>query len=246
MKIIHPETLLPMDLAAGSFPLHIHLAYADNAPPNIFGKIYADGARLWLHHDLARIVLLASLLCRRDCGAEFVLYDGLRTVEAQGAMAQSEIVKANPQWLEPPRLLSPPGAGAHPRGMAIDIGLKDQTGGLIDMGTDFDYLAENSSPAENPAHRDYPHLTVAVRQNRAKLDQAMIKAAEMLNLPLYLLPQEWWDFRLPESLYSAYAPLSDSDLPPAMLMVSGVSPIDKPDKYIRLFKDEYQRLSALI
>ena len=53
-------------------------------------------------------------------------------------------VKDNLHWLEEPRLLSPPGAGGHLRGMAIDIGLEDAQGRLLDMGTVFDYLAEDS------------------------------------------------------------------------------------------------------
>lgn len=235
MKTIHPDTLLPIDFAAGIFPLQINLSYAADAPPNIFGKIYADDARLWLHHDLARIVLLGALLCKRQNGCTFVLYDGLRTVEAQAAMAASPIVQANPHWLEAPRLLSPPGAGAHPRGMAIDIGLMGEDGALLDMGTVFDHLAENSSPEYNPAHRDYAYLEPEHAKNRAILDGAMQKAADILDLPLYPLPQEWWDFRLPEDIYSTYAPLSDVDLPPEMRMVSGVRPVEDQEQYERQF-----------
>lgn len=244
MKTIEPDALLPMDLAAGIFPLQINLVYAADAPPNIFGKIYADDARLWLHNDLARIVLLASLLCKRQNGCEFVLYDGLRTAQAQAAMAASDIVQANPHWMEAPRLLSPPGAGAHPRAMAIDIGLMGEDGALLDMGTVFDHLAENASPERNPAHRDYVHLEPEHAKNRAILDGAMQTAADLLDFPLYPLPQEWWDFRLPEDIYSAYAPLSDVDLPPEMRMVSGVKPIENPEKYQRQFKTLKEKLEV--
>ena len=174
------------------------------------------------------------------------MYDGLRTTDAQHAMTQSEVVKNNPQWLEPPRLLSPPGAGAHPRGMAIDIGLRDAGGALVDMGTDFDFLAQNSAAEFNPAHRAYPHLKLQHRKNRAVLDNAMLRAAECLHLPLFLLPQEWWDFRMPEEIFNSYAPLSDADLPPAMRMVHKVEPFDNPEYYRSIFEKEYERLSAFI
>src|SRR5690606_17236675 len=98
-------------------------------------------------------------------------------------------------WLEEPnRLLSPPGGGAHPRGMAIDMSLQTADGRDVDMGTVFDYLAENAAAEHNPAHRDYPQMSDEVRTNRAILTKAMIEAARDLGLPLAPLPQEWWDF----------------------------------------------------
>lgn len=235
MKKIDPSALLPMNLAAGIFPLRVDLAYAADAPPNIFGAVYHPDAQLWLHHDLAQVVLLASDIAAHTGGYRFVLYDGLRTVEAQDAMAQSEIVRQNPHWLEPPRLLSPPGAGAHPRGMAIDIALVDDSGALVDMGTGFDHLAEDSSPQHNPAHREYVSLTPEHAQNRAILDKAMREAADLLGVELCLLPQEWWDFRLPEEVYSGYAPLSDVDLPPEMRMVAGGARLKDKRHYEKQF-----------
>lgn len=219
MKKISPDDLIPMDLCASVFPLKIDLAYAYDHVPNIFGSVYSEKAHLWLHRDLAKIVALAARLCHQETGFSFVLYDGLRTSDAQAKMAESDIVKANPHWMEEPRLLSPPGAGAHPRGMAIDVTLADEKGALIDMGTVFDHLAENPHPDFNPAHRDYTHLAPAHRENRAILDRAMLQAANALDFPLVLLPQEWWDFRLPKDVYEACAPLSDVDLPSEMRMV---------------------------
>lgn len=237
---------MPLDLAATAFPLRVELAYRSAAPPNIFGKIYQDSAALWLHQDLAKIVLLASLILHEaHQGYRFVLYDGLRTIEAQALMAESAIVKANPHWLVPPRLLSPPGAGAHPRAMAIDIGVEDERGALLDMGTAFDHLAEDSGFEHNPAHRDYRHLRAEHAVNRAILDTAMRKAADLLKTPLVFLPQEWWDFRLPETVYEQFAPLSDADLPPCARMVSGGAAIENPDHYRARFaalKRDFQSL----
>lgn len=246
MKKIYPEDLYPMDIAAEIFPLKVHLAYAFDKLPNIFGKIYNSSARLWLHRDLARIVLLASLRCYKNHDLIYVLYDGLRTIDAQAAMALSPIVQANPQWLEPPRLLSPPGAGAHPRAMAIDIGLLDQKGNLVDMGTDFDFLAQNSSAATNPAHREYEGLTDQQISHRDILDNSMIKAAQDLELSLYLLPQEWWDFRMPEDVYSHFAPLADMDLPPEMRMVNENAEIQNVEEYRARFETLKIQLQAFI
>lgn len=221
MKKIAPEALVPMDIFTEDFPLRIDLAYCKPAPENIFGVIYRPQARLWLHRDLAKIVLLASAWAFKNHNLQIVLYDGLRTVEAQKRMQQSPIVQKNPGWLEgPTRLLSPPGAGAHPRGMAIDLSLVTADGKLVDMGTAFDYLAEKPDVAFNPAHRDYASLGDEIKANRKKLETAMRTASHALAIPLLALPQEWWDFRLLETIYGEYAPLSDQDLPPQMRMTN--------------------------
>lgn len=219
MKKIIPEHLIAMDAYTKSHPLKIHVAYArdDNT---LFGqRIYRQDAQLWLHKDLASIVLRAVEICQQRHNHSFILYDGLRTIEAQAAMLKTQRVQDNPHWLEEPRLLSPPGAGGHPRGMAIDIALLDAQGTLIDMGTEFDYLANDASPDHNPAHRNYTGLTDAVVQNRVMLDQSMADAASELNLPLLPLPEEWWDFRLPANIANQYEPLSDAMLPPQMQMM---------------------------
>lgn len=240
IKHIDPDHLIPMDLCAGIFPLEIDLAYARDEAPNIFGKIYSDDAKLWLHRDMAKLICLAARICHEETGCTLVLYDGLRTKEAQEKIAQSKIVKANPQWMVQPRLLSPPGEGAHPRAMAIDASLKDSNGDLVDMGTDFDYLAHNQSPKHNPAHREYERLEKQHKQNRKMLDSAIKSAAQKLGLRINLLDQEWWDFRFKKADYLGYAPLCDKDLPPEMRMVNTV-PISDDD-----FEKEYKpRVDAI-
>ncbi len=221
MKKITPDALLPMDRFTGDADkaLEIDLAYA-RADNLLFGeRIYKSDARLWLHKDLANVVLRAAQILKTQ-GYTLVLYDGLRTSDAQKKMQQTQRVRDNPHWLEEPeRLLSPPGAGAHPRGMAIDVSLKDEAGALLDMGTPFDFLAANSSAPHNPAHRNYPHHPPEIMQNREILYGAMLGAAKELNIPLIGLPAEWWDYRFPAEVYEQYAPLSDADLPPDMRMV---------------------------
>lgn len=212
---ITPDQLVPMDLFVDDFPLRVELAYA-RADNLLFAEqIYRADARLWLHKDLANIVLKASELCHDKHGLRCVLYDGLRTTDAQEKMLHTKRVQDNPHWLEEPRLLSPPGTGGHPRGMAIDLALETMEGELLDMGTPFDYLTEERGPNNNPAHRDYIH-NEQISANRKKLEEAMMQAAEILDTPLLPLPQEWWDFRLPRETHEQYAPLADADLPPEM------------------------------
>jgi D-alanyl-D-alanine dipeptidase len=218
MQKIDPKDLLPMDELAALHPFRVELAYAtdDNL---LFGeRIYRKDASLWLHEKLGSIVTRAANLCFEMYDLKFVLYDGLRTVDAQEAMLKTNRVKRNPEWLEQ-NLLSKPGMGGHPRGMAIDIGLETRDRKLVDMGTEFDFLALDSSAAKNPAHRDYKNQSQEVRKNRAALTNSMVAAAKELKTPLLPLPQEWWDFRLMPEFFNGYAPLTESDLPPDIRMM---------------------------
>lgn len=215
LHAINSADLVEMDAFAGP-GLRVECAYA--RPDNLlFGeRIYREDAKLWLHTNLARIVVKASELAEPK-GYRLVLYDGLRTMEAQERMLRTRRVQENPQWLEEPRLLSPPGAGAHPRGMAIDVSLETAKGELLNMGTPFDFLAADPAPEHNPAHRHHAQPP-EISANRSLLDGFMLKASEILNIRLLPLAQEWWDYRLSPNVYGAYAPLRDRDLPPAMRM----------------------------
>ncbi len=203
------------------FPIRIDLVYAQkNHPRNIFGEqIYHDKAKCWAHKDIACVALLASHRFYDSHGYFFSIKDSLRTIDAQQRMQETEIVKRNPHWCEEPnRLLSPPGKGGHPRGMAIDITLQDDNGQEIDMGTPFDYLSEN--PDHNPAARDYQDLPAAVLKRRKDMEDVLMRAAADLNVDFMPLASEWWDYRAPAAVYNKYAPLGDKELPDDMKMVN--------------------------
>ncbi|HEY8190037.1 MAG TPA: D-Ala-D-Ala dipeptidase, partial [Micavibrio sp.] len=119
---ILPTDLIAMDTVAKETPLRIDLVYAQAAhPENIFKQaLYRPQARLWLHREFAAVVTLAAKRCHEATGLVFVLKDGMRPIEAQILMRETPIVKANPHWIQDPtRLLSDPGKGGHPRGMAV-------------------------------------------------------------------------------------------------------------------------------
>ena len=218
-KQITPDDMVALDDFAASHPLTIDLVYARaDHPHNMFGcAIYRPDAKMWCHRELAPIILCAAEICFKKSGYTFELKDCLRTVEAQTLMRDTDIVRANPQWLEGPnRLLSPPGRGGHPRGMAIDIILLDKNGGEVDMGTHFDYLTKD--PGVNPAARNYVDFSAEVLANRKLLEDCMLEAAAAEGREIWPIPQEWWDFRFPYAYSNLYAPLSDAELPPEMRM----------------------------
>lgn len=155
LKKILPEDLEHFRAEHDSGLIRIELAYAqdDNL---LFGeRIYREDAELYAHKDLAKIIRTAAKAAFSE-GYRLIIYDSLRTTTAQGRMLKTQRVKENPHWLEEPRLLSPPGKGAHPRAMAVDVSLETLDGRLLDMGTEFDFLAERSDAEHNPAHRHHP------------------------------------------------------------------------------------------
>lgn len=209
---ISPDDLICMNEYAHTHHFQVNLAYAKDDNLLFQEQIYNDTARLYLHKILAQITKRAAKNCHQNTGYSFVLHDGLRTVNAQEKMMKTKRARENPHWMEPPRLLSQPGGGAHPRGMAIDISLIDQNGHMLDMGCPFDYLCDSPYADRNPAHRDYNHLPQII-DNRDILNRYMIEAAEYFDTKLLLLPEEWWDFRLEPKFYNEFTPIRDEELP---------------------------------
>lgn len=219
MRTISPADLVCLNDLTATHPIAIDLVYADaNHPRNIFKKaIYKPGAKFWLHRDLAGIVLRASQKLNAQFGYILELKDGLRTVEAQEAIWATDIMKAHPEWADL-HLFARPGGGGHPRGMAVDVGVRDKNGNEIDMGVPFDYFSDD--PAINPAARDFTGFPETILQNRRDLETAFVQAADERGLPLYPLPSEWWDFRFPKDIVTACAPIYDVDLPDDMKMTA--------------------------
>lgn len=219
MKKIPPEDLICLNDLVDRYPIGVDLVYAQpHHPENMFKtEIYRPEAKMWGHKDLVDIVLHAAKICHEQYGWRFIIKDCLRTTDAQQRMSETAVVKANPHWLqEPNRLLSPPGMGGHPRGMAVDIDPIDSQGHAVDMGTPFDYLTTDRQ--HNPAARSFNGFAPHVLENRQRLEKAMLEGATFFKRPILPLPQEWWDFRFLPDYTRQFAPLSDADLPPAMQM----------------------------
>lgn len=243
-----PDALIPMDLFAGPAPVRIDLVYANPVHArNIFARaLYHPQARLWLHEDLAAIVLRAAAHLRRHYGWTTLLKDGLRTVEAQAMMQDTDIVKANPHWsgaVPEKRLLSAPGNGAHPRAMAIDVGFTDKDGREVDMGTPFDFFT--SDPDDNPAARAFTGLKDDILERRRIVEDVFLSAAAAQGLPLVPLASEWWDYRFPAEIYNAFPALHDAALPEWMRMTGRPHPIMPPDIKAGFDKRAQTLLNAL-
>jgi len=193
MKPLSASDFLPLNIFEGIYPVKVNLVYAkpDHAD-NHFKNLYHPDARLlWVHKDILPILLLVSVQLYYQSAWSLRVNDVLRPIEAQLAMAN---------YGYPENLVSPPGVGAHPRGMSIDIEPVDQRGRSIEMGTPYDFFA--SDLANNPAARDAeafsgktPKEAQAIVLRRLTLTDTVSMAAKMFGHEILPLPDEWWDYR---------------------------------------------------
>tara|TARA_B100000586_G_scaffold268161_1_gene244141 strand:- start:812 stop:1573 length:762 start_codon:yes stop_codon:yes gene_type:complete len=212
-------------LAKNLVPLNFFSKYIDieviYASPqhknNHFDDLYHPESKIiWVEKSLAAITVHAAIIAESLYGWRLCALDGFRPIEAQEKMKT---------FGYHPSLVSKPGFGAHPRGMAIDLIALDKQGQLVDMGTPFDYFSDNLTQ-DNPAARNYTKFSkpldscFSIWTNRSQLEFVMRYAATQQKKILYPLPQEWWDFRLIPEFTNRFQPLREEDVFPFQRMIS--------------------------
>jgi len=219
------DAIVPLNAFVEEFPFSIELVYArPRNSNNHFAGLYGDHAdTLWLHERLAVVALTAAVLAQRT-GWILEFLDGLRPVEAQRNMTSYGYDR---------RLVSLPGEGPHPRGMAIDVVVRDGAGSLVEMGTPFDHFvnAAELDAGRNPAARDFAggwtgdaNADKAIIANRRQLETLILRAARFHGEPILPLAEEWWDFRMPREVWSLLPALSEADLYPCQQLTSRTAP----------------------
>lgn len=216
-QVLKSGTFVPL-FAFADLPVIEDVVYAQPThQDNHFGALYHPQARVWMHEDMACVALLAAVLLHRDRGWKLKVNDCLRSVEAQEKMLTKGF---------DPSLVSVPGSGAHPRGMAIDVEPMDRHGGMLDMGTRFDHFATDLS--DNPADRAYTRFSNAdqIIGHRRALTDSFHKAARMLRTSILPVPQEWWDYRLKPDKWEPYAAVREDNMPGYMRCVHTEGEVD--------------------
>ncbi|MFC4296711.1 D-alanyl-D-alanine dipeptidase [Castellaniella hirudinis] len=167
--------------------LRIALAYA--TPDNLTGQaVYAAGAHCALR-PVAADCLHRAVCAARRAGLGLIVYDAYRPAAAQAVF-----------WrlLPDPRYVADASLGSnHTRGVAVDVSLLDADGALLDMGTGFDDMRDQS-------HHDRDDLPPDVQRNRHLLLGIMLQAG------FRSIPTEWWHYELPDA--QEYALLPESDM----------------------------------
>lgn len=146
--------------------------------------VYGGYQKVLLHREAARkFRKAAELLAKRAPELHFVVFDALRPQAAQ--VQFWEIVKGTPQQ---PYFADPAKGSIHSFGFAIDLGLLDESGRELPMGTEFDDLSPLAEPRREEEFLKEGKLKAEHLKNR-RLLRSIMEEAGFLSIP-----HEWWHF----------------------------------------------------
>lgn len=132
-----------------------------------------------------KLKIAYSLLQDTMPGFTFIIYDAVRSVEAQYVMWDSIKVPHNKKhWY----VANPKRGSIHNYGMAIDLTIADETGKPLDMGTSFDFFGELAVPDKTEYFFFKGELSIEQYRNRKFLIELMEKSG------FYVSKTEWWHF----------------------------------------------------
>lgn len=152
------------------------------ASPNNFTKqkIYPCAA-CYLIKEVADALLKVQEKTKK-LNLRIVIFDCYRPHSLQKKMFD---LAKNPDYVADPKKVS-----KHNRGCAVDVGLADFTGKLLDMGTEFDDFSEDSHYANTDFDND-------ARKNRKILRDVMV------DFGFVPYDKEWWHFNFQNTNYPA-------------------------------------------
>ena len=159
---------------------------------NVTGHdLYCGVQRAFVHKDAAEKLRRAVKIMERQMpGSSLVIFDASRPLYAQEALRRT--VRGTPYSAY---VSSPATGGLHNFGLALDLGLTDGDGNLLDMGTDFDSFERCAGKVGEAEALESGRLTPEQLDNRNKLRRIM-KAAGWVTLD-----SEWWHFNAFPSKY---------------------------------------------
>jgi D-alanyl-D-alanine dipeptidase len=152
---------------------------------NFMGKdVYGQFTEPFLHRLAAdKLRLAQSLLERERPGFSLLVYDALRPGGVQRVLW--EHVKGTPNELY---VADPARGSLHSYGCAVDLGVADDRGRPLDMGTGFDAFEPLSQPKLENEHLRSGLLS------RAQVDNRLVLRRAMEGGGFVQLPHEWWHY----------------------------------------------------
>jgi len=162
-----------IEVDAQALQVEIDLIYA--GVDNLAGKRIYQDPRCLLHRDAEACLRKAGRLARQ-AGLTLRIFDAYRPPYAQYLLWEA---LPNPEYVRDPHLGS-----HHSRGVAVDLTLIDASGQLLNMGTGFDDMREQS-------HQFFADLPADVQRNRLLLLGIMLAAG------FTYIDSEWWHYELP-------------------------------------------------
>jgi len=147
-------------------------------------NIYCGIQRAFLHRNaMQKLKWAAAILKNREPDYKLVLFDAARSNHAQEVLRAA--VRGTP-WQS--FVASPQSGSIHAYGMAVDIGLLNANGELVDMGLPYDSFAFYAGKSGEKRALEQGLLTETHIKNREFLRQIMGQGG-WINLL-----SEWWHF----------------------------------------------------
>ncbi len=181
-----------------SVVIDLKYASADNFMKE---DLYGPFKKAFLHQDAAaKFEKAVVLLQTKKRGWSFIIYDALRPRSVQWKM-WGKVKGTNDQnYIADPEKGSP-----HNFGMALDLGLLDEKGIVVDMGAGFDDFREISEPRFEEKFLKEGKLSLEQMENRMVLRGCMTDGGFLQ------LPHEWWHYNaLPEEEIRAGYPIIET------------------------------------
>ena len=163
---------LRMDLRYGTFN-------------NVTGHdMYCGIQRAFIHKDgLPKLKRALSIIAKELPGYTLVIFDAARPMYAQSVLKQSVAGTPYSHFVSSGKT-----GGLHNYGLALDLGIADSTGNLLDMGADFDSFERCAGAVGETDALKSGRLTQQQVDNRNLLRNIMKRAGWVS------LSSEWWHF----------------------------------------------------
>lgn len=169
--------------ALSALPVALDLRYA--SPRNICGRdLYAGCREAWLHREaFVRLEEAVAALARRRPRWSLRIYDAARPLKVQDLLYAQVKGTSQAAYVADPALHS-----VHNYGFALDLGLQDEHGQELDLGTDFDAFDELAQPRLEESFLQTGRLSSRQRDLRLILRDSLLAAGFSQH------PLEWWHY----------------------------------------------------
>ena len=152
---------------------------------NVTGHdMYCGIQRAFIHKDgLPKLKRAISIIAKELPGYSLVIFDAARPMYAQSVLKQSVAGTPYSHFVSSGKT-----GGLHNYGLALDLGIADSTGNLLDMGADFDSFERCAGVVGEADALKSGRLTQQQIDNRNLLRNIMKRAGWVM------LSSEWWHF----------------------------------------------------
>ena len=166
-----------------ALPVALDLRYASTR--NVCRRdLYLGCREAWLHREaFAQLEEAVAALSRRVPQWRFRIYDAARPLHVQGQLFDAVRGGEQEAYVADPAVHS-----VHNYGFAVDVGLQDEHGQELDLGTAFDAFDDLAQP------RLEIKFLQGGRLSQRQIDLRLILRSSLIAAGFVQHPFEWWHF----------------------------------------------------